>query len=59
MKRWKDIASHRAGCPYKGVAVYGTDDEMAIYYSRYRPDCNSPVKWEEENRERENASSKS
>jgi len=47
MKKWKDIADHKAGCPYKGVAVYGTAEEMAKYHSGYCPGCNKPVKWEE------------
>jgi endogenous inhibitor of DNA gyrase (YacG/DUF329 family) len=59
MKKWKDIAGHRPGCTYKGVAVYGTDEEMAKYYSRYCPGCNIPVKWEEEKQEKENAALKS
>ena len=59
MKKWKDSAGHRAGCPYKGVAVYGSEAEMAKYYSRYSPGCNNPVKWEEEKQEKENAELKS
>lgn len=48
MKKWKDIADHKAGCPYKGVAVYGTAEEMARYHSGVCPGCNRPVKWEED-----------
>ncbi|MGE5789849.1 MAG: hypothetical protein ACM33C_03190 [Syntrophaceae bacterium] len=48
MKKWKDIADHKAGCPYKGVAVYGTKEEMAKYHSGVCPGCNRPVKWEED-----------
>lgn len=47
MKKWGDMAPHRAGCPYKGVAVYGTEEEMARYYSGDCPGCNVRVKWEE------------
>jgi Na+-translocating ferredoxin:NAD+ oxidoreductase RNF subunit RnfB len=59
MKKWKDIAGHRPGCAYKGVAVYGTDKEMAKYYSRYCPGCNIPVKWEEIQQEEEDTALKS
>ena len=59
MKKWKDLAGHRAGCPYKGVAVYGSEAEMAKHYSKYCPGCNNPVKWEEEKQEKENAELKS
>jgi hypothetical protein len=48
MKKWKDLAVHKAGCPYKGVAVYGTEAEIAKYHSGYCPGCNAPVKWQEE-----------
>ncbi len=48
MSKWKDIAAHKPGCPYKGVAVFGTKEEMARYHSGYCPGCNCPVKWEEE-----------
>jgi|GEM_PF-1641128 len=47
MKKWGDIAAHRAGCPYKGVAVYGTDEEIAKHYSGICTGCNVPVKWQE------------
>jgi hypothetical protein len=53
MKKWIDTAGHRPGCPHKGIAVYGTDEEMAKYYSGYCPGCNVPVKWERANLERE------
>lgn len=53
MKKWTDMAGHRPGCPRKGVAVYGTDEEMEKYYSGFCPGCNVPVKWERENLERE------
>ena len=48
MKKWTDMAGHRPGCPHKGIAVYGTDEEMAKYYSGYCPGCSVPVKWERE-----------
>ncbi len=48
MVKWRDIATHGPGCPYKGVAVYGTEEEMAKYYSGYCPGCNVLVKWEKE-----------
>jgi len=47
MKKWGDVAPHRAGCPYKGVAVYGSEEEMAKYYSGDCPGCSVRVKWEE------------
>ena len=47
MKKWGDMTPHRAGCPYMGVAVYGTEAEMAKYYSGNCPGCNVLVKWEE------------
>jgi hypothetical protein len=47
MKKWGDLAPHRAGCPYKGVAVYGSEEEMSKYYSGNCPGCNVFVKWEE------------
>jgi hypothetical protein len=43
MKKWKDIAVHRPGCPYKGVALYETEENMAKYHSGYCPGCNRPV----------------
>jgi hypothetical protein len=46
-KKWGDLAPHRAGCPYKGVSVYGTEEEMVKYYSGDCPGCNVRVKWEE------------
>jgi hypothetical protein len=52
MNKWKDIAVHGKGCPYKGVAVYGTEKEMAKYYSGQCPGCNAPVRWEEEKQEK-------
>jgi len=58
MKKWKDLAVHRAGCPYKGVAVYGSDAEIAKYHSGNRPGCNVLVKWEEEQQERSNTTLK-
>jgi len=45
MNKWKDAALHKAGCPYKGVAVYGDENDMARYYFGYCPGCNVPVKW--------------
>lgn len=47
MKKWTDLAGHRPGCPHKGIAVYGTEQELAKYYSGYCPGCNVPVKWEQ------------
>jgi hypothetical protein len=58
MKKWKDLAVHRAGCPYKGVAVYGSDAEIAKYHSGNCPGCNVLVKWEEEQQERSNTTLK-
>lgn len=52
MKKWKDIAGHKTGCPYSGVAVYGTEEEMIKYHSGYCPGCNTSVKWEEEKQEK-------
>jgi hypothetical protein len=52
MKKWSDSALHRTGCPYKGVAVFGTKEEVAKYYSGNCPGCNVPVKWEEERSDR-------
>ena len=59
MKKWKDTAGHKAGCPYKGVAVSATAGELAKYHSGYCPGCNIPVKWEEEKQEKEHAALKS
>jgi len=56
MKKWKDLAVHRAGCPYKGVAVYGTDAEINKYHSGNCPGCNVQVKWEEEEQEKQKSS---
>jgi len=56
MKKWKDKALHRAGCPYKGVAVYGTETEIAKYHSGNCPGCNVLVKWEEEHQKRQKSS---
>jgi hypothetical protein len=53
MKKWKDIATHKAGCPYKGVAVYGTEDELAKFHSGYCPGCNMLVRWEEQTQDNE------
>jgi hypothetical protein len=53
IKKWKDITAHGAGCPYKGVAVYRTEEEMAKYHSGICPGCNIPVKWQEEKQEEE------
>jgi hypothetical protein len=53
MKKWKDIATHKAGCPYKGVAVYGTEDELAKFHSGYCPGCNMLVRWEEQKQDNE------
>lgn len=44
--KWIDLARHSTGCPYKGVAVYGNEAELAKYYSGVCPGCNVPVKWE-------------
>ncbi len=56
MKKWKDIALHKPGCPYKGVAVYGSEEEVAKYHSGYCPGCNVPVKWQEEKQLKETPS---
>ncbi len=48
MKKWGDLALHRTGCPYRGVSVFGTEEEVAKYYSGNCPGCNVTVKWEEE-----------
>ena len=48
MKKWKDLAVHKSGCPYRGVAIYGTEAEITKYHSGICPGCNVPVKWEEE-----------
>jgi hypothetical protein len=53
IKKWKDITAHGAGCPYKGVAVYYTEEEIAKYHSGNCPGCNILVKWEEEKQEKE------
>jgi len=45
MEKWLDLARHSPGCPYKGVAVYGNEAELAKYYSGVCPGCNVPVKW--------------
>jgi len=50
------IAAHNAGCPYKEIAVRGTKEENAKYYSGYCPSCNSLVKWEEETQQPPNRS---
>jgi len=50
MKKWGDQAFHRTGCPYKGMAVFGTEKEVARYYSGNCPGCNVPVNWKEEER---------
>jgi hypothetical protein len=50
MKKWSDLALHRTGCPYKGVSVFGTEEEVAKYYSGNCPGCNVPVNWEEDAR---------
>jgi hypothetical protein len=59
IKQWRDISVHKPGCPYKGVAIHGTEEEMAKYHSGYCPGCTVPVKWEEEKQGKENASLKS
>jgi hypothetical protein len=48
MKKWKNVAPHGTGCPYKGIAVHETDKELEKYHSGRCPGCNNPVKWEEE-----------
>lgn len=53
MKKWTDMAGHRPGCPHRGVAVYGTEEEMTKYYSGYCPGCNVPVKWQKDDRDME------
>ena len=53
MKKWKDIADHKAGCPCRRAAVYGTAEEMAKYHPGYCPGRNRPVKWEEEDPSRQ------
>jgi hypothetical protein len=58
VKKWKDTAAHKSGCPYKGVMVQGTPGEMAKYHSGYCPGCNIAVKWEEEKQDKENAALK-
>ena len=57
--KWKDIAAHGPGCPYKGVALYETEEDRAKYHSGYCPGCNRPVKWEEIEQVKENAALKS
>lgn len=47
-RKWKDLAAYKTGCPYKGVAVRGTEEEIAKYHSGLCPGCNTPVKWEED-----------
>jgi len=56
--KWKDIAVHGSGCPYKGVALYETEEDRAKYHSGYCPGCNCSVKWEEIEQVKENAASK-
>jgi hypothetical protein len=55
VKKWKDTAGHKLGCPYIGVTVQGTAGEMAKYHSGYCPGCNILVKWEEKKQEKETA----
>ncbi len=45
MKKWKDLAPHKTGCLYKGVAVHGYEAE--ITHSGFCIGFNVPVKWEE------------
>ena len=56
MHKWRDIAEHKPGCPYKGVAVCGTEVEIAKYHCGYCPGCGVPVKWEKLQQEKENTS---
>jgi hypothetical protein len=44
-KKWNDVALHKAGCPYRGIAVYGNENELVKYYSGYCPGCSMTVKW--------------
>ena len=44
-KKWKDVALHKVNCPYIGIAVYGTENELVKHYSGYCPGCNTAVKW--------------
>ena len=59
MKKWKDSAGHKLGCPYIGITLVGTAEEMVRHHSGYCPGCNIPVKWEEEKQVKENAALKS
>ncbi len=47
MAKWRDASSHKPGCPYKGVSVSSTREEMERYHSGYCPGCGVPVKWQE------------
>jgi len=58
IKKWRDRAEHKLGCPYKGVAIHGTDEEIAKYHSGYCPGCNIPVQWEEIKQDKENTTVK-
>lgn len=51
MEKWMDLARHSPGCPYKGVAVYGNEAELAKYHSGFVPDAMSPSKWEKAKKE--------
>ena len=57
--KWKDNAVHGPGCPYKGVALYETEEDRAKYHSGNCPGCNRPVKWGEIEQVKEDAASKS
>jgi hypothetical protein len=59
MKKWKDTAGHKLGCPYIGITLVGTAEEMVRHHSGYCPGCNIPVKWEEKKQEKEKAAVKS
>jgi len=59
MKKWKDTAGHKLGCPYIGITLVGTAEEMVRHHSGYCPGCNIRVKWEEKEQEQENAAVKS
>lgn len=58
-KQWKDAAWHKLGCPYIGVTLVGTAEEMARHHSGYCPGCNILVKWEEKKQGKESTTVKS
>lgn len=47
MKSWHDLAKHKMGCPYIGIAISGTEEEIVKYHTGYCPGCNVQVNWEE------------